>query len=108
LCVTKSVFASAYVCQENAHAFDLEKPFMFLRERDQEVAGFVTFDQARASALHAEQAGRLPSGYTALMDKCEMLEFRTRELFFKGVLGEIVGQLDEVCKVQVSPVEAFL
>jgi GTPase SAR1 family protein len=97
--VTKSVFESAYVCMEITHAFELTKPFIFLRECDEKVAGFVTFDQARASALEAEQAGRLPNGFTAMMDKCEMLEFRTRDFFLKGVLGEIVGRLDNVCNV---------
>jgi hypothetical protein len=94
--------------EENTRAFELKKPFIFVRECDEKVAGFVTFDHARAGAREAEQAGRLPSGYTAMMDKCEMLEFRTRDFFLKGVLGEIVGQLDKGCKVQVSPVEAFL
>jgi hypothetical protein len=106
--VTKSVFESAYVCMEITHAFELKKPFIFLRECDEKVAGFVTFDEARTSALEAEQAGKLPSGFTETMKEHEMLECRTRDFFLKGVLSEIVRQLDQLCKVQVSPVEAFL
>jgi GTPase SAR1 family protein len=97
LYVTKSVFDSEYVCKENAHAFERKKPFIFLRECDEKVAGFVTFEQARASAREAEQAGRLPSGFTETMKEHEMLEFRTRDFFLNGLLGEIVRQLDKVC-----------
>jgi hypothetical protein len=97
--VTKSVFESAYVCMEITHAFELKKPFIFLRECDEKVAGCVTFDEARASALEAEQAGKLPPGFTETMKKHEMLEFRTRDFFLRGVVGEIVGRLDNVCNV---------
>jgi hypothetical protein len=52
---------------EITNAFELKKPFIFLRECDEKVAGFATFDQARASVLEAEQAGKLPSAFTETM-----------------------------------------
>jgi hypothetical protein len=95
LYVTRNVFESEYVCKvEISHAMALGKPFIFLRECDEKVAGFVSFDDARAKAVKAEQLGMLPNGFSEMMSAEEVLDFRTRQHFLDGLMKRIGRMID--------------